>query len=151
MDQIKHIVGEINDVQFRRAVSKKEKQRQKDQEVLDIYEVILAVLTEKLNNFCNSIPLYYKPKWNLLRCSKINRALLEANDLLKFVEKFIIMENICLAKVGYIYKQKVRRIGKNEQQRLVINKFKAFSKKEFDKYKNTMENRIERRSQIETR
>ena len=151
MNQIKHIVGEINDVQFRRAVSKKEKQRQKDQEVLDIYEVILTVLTEKLNNFCNSIPLYYKPKWNLLRCSKINRALLETNDLLKFVEKFIIMENICLAKVGYIYKQKVRRIGKNEQQRLVINKFKAFSKKEFEKYKNIMENRIERRSQIETR
>ena len=146
MTQIKYIVGEISDIQFHREVSKKEKQRQKDQDVLDIYEVILTVLTEKLNNFCNLIPMYYNPDNNLSN-ETVNMALEEARKTIRFLEKFILMENICLAKVGYIYKLNVKRIIRLINRYTQLPYFtcsdqRAHNKKTFNIYKKKMEERI---------
>ena len=89
MNQIKHIVGEIDDKKFRSAISKTEKKREKDREVLDIYEVVVAVLTEKINQ------LYNEP-------NDVNIVL-----FLSFVDEFIKEENQCLADISFIYKQSV--------------------------------------------
>ena len=107
MNQIKHIVGEINDKQFRLAISKTEKRREKDQEILDIYELVVAVLTDKTNELYNTLTtldLDDRVKaHNIIWCRHVR-------NYLNFVEKFVREENRCLAEISFIYKQSVNII-----------------------------------------
>ena len=137
------MVGEISEAQFRKAVSKRNKQQHKDQEILDIYEVIVAVLTEKINNLCQELETYHRQY--IVTTDREKLLLVSTQSKRKFntfVEKFLMMENICLAKVCYIYKQKVMGIfyGGNS---LALSEFDALSKKEFECYKTVTEQQIE--------
>ena len=120
MTQIKHIVGEISDKKFRAAISKTEKKREKDREVLDIFEVVVAVLTEKINH------LYNEPNDENLQM------------FLLFVDEFVNEENRCLADISLIYKQSVnfvKVVGGGVYR--PTTKFRFTTKKELEHYKNT--------------
>ena len=97
MNQIKHILGEIDDTKFRRNIAKTEKKREKEQEILDVFEVVIAVLTEKINHLYN-----------------------EPNDMnvimfMSFVEEFVKEENRCLAEISYLYNQTVNVVDVDRQ------------------------------------
>lgn len=118
MTQIKHIIGEIDDTKFRKNIAKTEKKREKEQEILDIFEVVVAVLTEKINH------LYNKP-----------------NDMnvvmfISFVEEFIKEENRCLAEISYLYNQTVNivDVDKNTPYHPPHSKIRMTSKKDLQKY-----------------
>jgi hypothetical protein len=120
MTQIKHIVGEISDKKFRAAISKTEKKREKDREVLDIFEVVVAVLTEKINN------LYNEPNDENVQM------------FLLFVDEFSREENRCLADISFIYKQSINfvKVGGGGVYR-PTTKFRFTTKKELQHYKKT--------------
>ena len=119
MAQIKHIVGELDDKKFRLAISKTEKKVEKDQEILDIFEVVVAVLTEKINQ------VYNEP-------SDLNIVL-----FLSFVEKFVQEENLCLADISYIYKQSVNIVSVDSATfyRASKMKLRVTTKKALEKYR----------------
>lgn len=119
MAQIKHIVGEINDKKFRLAISRTEKKVEKDQEILDIFEVVVAVLTEKINQ------VYNDP-------SDLNIIL-----FLSFVEKFVEEENLCLANISYLYKQNVNivKVDSATYYRASEMKLWVTTKKALEKYR----------------
>jgi len=119
MTQIKHIVGEISDKKFRAAISKTEKKREKDIEVLDIFEVVVAVLTEKINN------LYNDPNDENVQM------------FLLFVDEFSREENRCLADISFIYKQSVNFVKFAGVYRPSERNFRFTTKKEVEHYKKT--------------
>lgn len=120
MNQIKHIVGEIDDKKFRAAISKTEKKREKDQEILDIFEVVVAVLTEKINQ------LYNEP-------NDVN-----VQMFLQFVDEFVKEENLCLADISFIYKQSVNFIKVfSDTVYIPSTKFRFTTKKGLEHYKTT--------------
>ena len=120
MTQIKHIVGEISDKEFRAAISKTEKKREKDQEVLDIFEVVMAVLTEKINQ------LYNEPNDENVQM------------FLLFVDEFVKEENLCLADISFIYKQTVNFVKvTSDGVYSPSTKFRFTTKKELQHYKTT--------------
>ena len=118
MNQIKHIIGEIDDTKFRRNIAKTEKRREKEREILDIFEVVVAVLTEKINHLYN-----------------------EPNDMnvimfLSFVEEFVKEENRCLAEISYIYNQTVNIVDVDSKTPYhpPCKKMHMTSKKDLEKY-----------------
>ena len=121
MDQIKHILGIYNDDEFRRSISRTEKKKEKEQEILDIFEVVVAVLTEQINK------IYNDP-------SDINIV-----TFLSFVEEFVKEENRYLADISYIYKQAVNKItiDINTNYHPPKQKFRITSKKDLEYYKKT--------------
>jgi hypothetical protein len=123
MTQIKHIVGEISDKKFRAAISKTEKKREKDREVLDIFEVVVAVLTEKINH------LYNEPNDENVQM------------FLLFVDEFSREENRCLADISFIYKQSVNCVKFGGYYGGVYRpserNFRFTTKKELQHYKTT--------------
>jgi hypothetical protein len=122
MTQIKHIVGEIDDRKFRLAISKTEKKVEKDQEILDIFEVVVAVLTEKINQ------VYNEP-------SDLNIVL-----FLSFVDDFVKEENLCLADISYLYKQAVNIVNVDSTTWYKASKMKVrvTTKKALQEYKNCL-------------
>jgi hypothetical protein len=121
LNQVKHIVGEIDDKTFRIAIAKTEKKREKDQEILDIFEVVVVVLTEKINHLYNET-------------TDLNVAL-----FLSFVEEFVKEENLCLADISYIYKQSVNIVNVDQQTNYRPRKMKVrlTTKKALEHYKKT--------------
>ena len=122
MTQIKHIVGEIDDRKFRLAISKTEKKVEKDREVLDVFEVVVAVLTEKINQ------VYNEP-------SDLNIVL-----FLSFVDDFVKEENLCLADISYLYKQAVNIVNVDSTTWYKASKMKVrvTTKKALQEYKNCL-------------
>ena len=121
LNQIKHIIGEIDDKKFRRAISATEKKHEKNQEVLDIFEVVMAVLTEKINQIYN-----------------------EPNDMnimmfISFVEEFTKEENRCLSDISFIYKQAVNIVdfGRTNGYDHTKTKIRITTKKQLEYYKQT--------------
>jgi hypothetical protein len=120
MNQIKHILGEIDDKKFRAAISKTEKTREKEQEVLDIFEVVVAILTEKINQ------LYNEP-------NDVN-----VQMFLLFVDEFVKEENLCLADISFIYKQSVNFVTVvSDTPYDLSTKFRFTTNKELLHYKTT--------------
>jgi hypothetical protein len=121
MDQIWHILGIDDDKTFRRNIVRTEKKREKDQEILDIFEVVGIVLTEKINH------LYNEP-------TDLNVTL-----FLSFVEEFVKEENLCLADISYVYKQSVNIVNVDQAQHYYGSNMKVrlTTKKALEHYKKT--------------
>ena len=122
MNQIYHILGIDDDKTFRREIARTEKKREKDREILDIFEVVIVVLTEKINH------LYNEP-------TDLNVAL-----FLSFVEEFAKEENRCLADISYVYKQSVNIVNVDQEQHYHVgpnSKVRLTTKKALEHYKKT--------------
>ena len=124
MTQIKYLLGEISDKKFKTAISKTEKKREKDQEVLDIFEVVVTILTEKINH------LYNEPNDENVQM------------FLLFLDEFSREENQCLADISFIYKQSVDFVKfddgpQGHTYRPSERSFRFTTKKELEHYKNT--------------
>jgi hypothetical protein len=121
MDQINHILGISDDVKFRRAISRTEKAREREQEVLDIFEVVVTVLTERINQVYN------------------NTCDLNVIMFLSFVEEFVKTQNRCLAEISYNYKQSTNYVvvDLDTQYNHNLMNMRLTTKKELEYYKKT--------------
>ena len=102
------------------AISRTEKKKEKDQEFLDVFEVVVAVMTEKINQ------VYNEP-------TDMNIVM-----FISFMEEFVKEENRCLADISYIYKQAVNKVAVDRNTNYDSScKIRITTKKELEHYKKT--------------
>lgn len=89
--QIQYVAGLINDRTFERRVCTTERRYEMEKELLDIYEVILMVMTETFVNYYNTIDDFSTTQEN-------------GRIYIRDVKRFLDNENKCCEELNRIYK-----------------------------------------------